>query len=166
MLYAGALILVPTSTFIDVNEDLRALSDNYKVGVPYALFCAGAGGLLALLSCLVIVGTMLKLILSEDDYESGNHTVVVHDGVNANNQLVPLVNPRAQTSTGGYTQPVTLNSTVESVRKKTVAFKSNIDGGSGKSHGRGNSPKSSHVIVNTHAEDVHSLNNATHIHSA
>ncbi|XP_060582194.1 uncharacterized protein LOC132738650 [Ruditapes philippinarum] len=169
---SGALILVPTSTFIDVNEDLRVLSDNYEVDVPYALICAGAGGLLALLSCLLIVATMCKLILSEDEYGSGNLSVAVHDGVNANNQLVPLVDPKAQTSTGGYTQSVSTNSTNGSIRKKTVAFKSTVevrggkdkfkkrDGDNGCNRSNGSNPSnSSHVIINTHAVHSHSPDN-------
>ncbi|XP_053389079.1 uncharacterized protein LOC128545904 [Mercenaria mercenaria] len=136
---SGALILVPTSTFIDVNEDLRALSDNFDVGVPYALICGGAGGILALLSCFFIIGTMCMSI-SIEDYSSENISVAV----NGNNQSVPLVQSVAETSTGGFTQSVSPRNTITdgNKRRKTVVLAINTEKRDGNNHLEGKQGKS------------------------
>lgn len=106
----GSLILVPASHFVKVNTALNNLAGyytelNFKVATPYALICSGLGGVLALLSCLFILGAMCQSIFSGDFYSEQALSVVVNDGENTVHQLVPLVPADTQPSTG-FTGPV------------------------------------------------------------
>lgn len=105
----GSLILVPASHFVKVNTALNNLAGyytelNFKVATPYALICSGLGGVLALLSCLFILGAMCQSIFSGDFY-SEQAISVVNDGEHTVHQLVPLVPVESQPSTG-FASPV------------------------------------------------------------
>jgi hypothetical protein len=103
--FSGGLVLVPASKFLEVNKDLKTVADNYIVGIPYALICSGIGGILALFSCLMNVGSICMSISSEE-FNSEMNEERRRDRLNLGTQLVPLVALENQTTTRGYVDPI------------------------------------------------------------
>ncbi|XP_045212350.2 uncharacterized protein LOC123563560 [Mercenaria mercenaria] len=136
---SGGLILVPASQFIGVNEDL--VTDNFKLGMPYALICSGSGGLLALFSCLLIVRTMCKSVTTSDIYNSESNGEGLNDTTNVGHQLVPLVPLETQSSGMGYVDPVVpgYEPSYGNVSSRTIVTISNSEerNGSRYTEGRG-----------------------------